>query len=384
MDRANVLDRAQLLRTLDKVSPALSIYPLIPVLQHFWFTGKEVMAYNDAIAISTPLATEFKGAVPGTVLMEILRTITADMVTLEVEEEIFHIKVGKRGDYKLGLLPTSSFEPLFTMPPFKSDGTIGSSREQFLNGIKNCNRSVSIDTSVPEQLGVTVIGSDKGLDLYATNNTTLAHSKVPLQEVTKFKRVILSGPFCKQVIELSEKAKVTDFFIDSTHSMLRADNTILFGKLVETHTNVEELDFKAILKHHLPDDYRRDLWDAHRIERAKPGPDGEKYQNSTRLNQIIERAYIISNATINKTRTKVTLNGSDQLRFYSKSDRGEARDDLDLFNRGGKQGEVEIHLDPGLIRLGMDAYQKILFTDACVILTDADNKHLYLVGATNR
>jgi DNA polymerase III sliding clamp (beta) subunit (PCNA family) len=265
------------------------------------------------------------------------------------------------------------------MPTFKSDSAIGSSREEFLAGIKNCNRSVSIDTSVPEQLGVTIIGSDKGLDLYATNNTTLAHSKVSLQEPTKFKRVILSGPFCKQVIELSEKAKNLDFFIDSTHSMLRADDTILFGKLVETNSNVEELDFKTILKHHLPDDYRRDLWDMHQWMDKK----GD-YQNSTSLSKIIERAYIISNATINKTRTKVTLNGDDKLQFYSKSDRGEALDDLDLSKRGGKQGEVEIHLDPGLIRLGMDYYQKILFTDACAILTDESNKHLYLVGATNR
>lgn len=373
------MDREDLLTALETVAPALSTNNLIPVLQHFWFTGKRVMAYNDQIAISTPLQTDFKGAVPGAILMDILRTISAHEVRkgkdgketrpilFEVEDSTLHIKVsGRRGDYKLGLLPPSSFEPLFQMPPFK-EGMV-TDQKVFLAGIRNCNRSVSNDTSVPEQLGITVVVGDKEFDLYSTSNETLSHSKAPMQQKPKFKRVILSGPFCKQVAELAGKADKTEISIHSDHSLFKADDTMLFGRLIAPHESAD-LDFKGILEHHLPRNYEDNVWGI-----------------PERMKNIIDRACIISSATIDQTRTKVTLNGSDYLRFYSKSTRGEAQDDLNLktVRPTGKQGEVTIHLDPELLKAGLEGYQRILFTDDCVILTDEKHKHLYLVGASKR
>jgi len=353
------MEREYLLKTLELVAPALSTNTLIPVLQHFWFTGKRVMAYNDTIAISTPLETPFAGAVPGVTLLDLLRTISATELTLQTDKDILSIKVGTRGHYKLGLMTPDKYESLFSMPKFGATDISGT--KGFMSGISNCIRSVSTDTSVREQLGITVISIEGGLHLYATNNATLAHSRVSQQATVKFTRVILSGPFCEQMIKLSEQSGKHLVSISTDHAMFSADQTLLFGRLIEPAST--ELDFAGVLKHHLPKDYKADLW---------PIP--------KKMTEIIDRACIVTSATIDKTRTHINLNGKDMLQFFSKSERGEARDNL---RAPDTQDAVEINIDPVLLKSGLD-YKKVLFTNECVIFTDEDHRHLYLVGASKR
>jgi hypothetical protein len=58
----------RLIRALETVEPALAINQLIPLLTHYWFTGKSLIGYNGSIALQVPFQTDFRGAVPGKVL----------------------------------------------------------------------------------------------------------------------------------------------------------------------------------------------------------------------------------------------------------------------------------------------------------------------------
>lgn len=55
-----MIPRKHLLKKLELLEPALADNELDPTLMHYWFTGERVIARNERIAISTPLATTFQ------------------------------------------------------------------------------------------------------------------------------------------------------------------------------------------------------------------------------------------------------------------------------------------------------------------------------------
>jgi hypothetical protein len=59
---------AILIAKLATVQPAVAINQMLPLLTCFWFTGRQLMAYNDAIALAVPYRSDFSGAVPGLLL----------------------------------------------------------------------------------------------------------------------------------------------------------------------------------------------------------------------------------------------------------------------------------------------------------------------------
>ncbi len=69
------MDKAYFLERLKITKPGLENSDMIPVLTHFWFSGKRLMTYNDRIGISVPCETPFKGAIPGQLLWSINRLI---------------------------------------------------------------------------------------------------------------------------------------------------------------------------------------------------------------------------------------------------------------------------------------------------------------------
>jgi hypothetical protein len=45
----------RLIAKLQMVEPARSANPILPILNHYWFTGKQLMAFNDTIALAVPM-----------------------------------------------------------------------------------------------------------------------------------------------------------------------------------------------------------------------------------------------------------------------------------------------------------------------------------------
>ena len=102
-----MLSRTALIANLEVVEPALSDNAMIPVLSHFWFTGKRLLAYNGTIAISVPCETKFTGAVPKT-LLAMLRTSGAKEI--EITKAAFALEVkAAAAKWKLPTLPPDDF-----------------------------------------------------------------------------------------------------------------------------------------------------------------------------------------------------------------------------------------------------------------------------------
>lgn len=370
-----VIARKEFLSRLEVVAPALSDVDLIPVMTHFWFTapGKKhkqhtLMAFNDRIAISVPFQTEFEGAVPGTLLMNLLKNSEAKNIELILRDDN-NLDVKTRGGrFTLTTMDPSAFD-FFTMPE-PTGQTLPVEGTAFLEGIENCLRSVGHDTSIPDQLGVTLMWADGLLEMFSTNNSTMSYSRIPCKKAPSFKRVTIPTAFCKQMIKLVGKKAEIKLEITPDHALLDAgDSTYLFGRLVETDGR---LDFRSVMDHHFPPESYDLLVDM------------------PNLGHMLERATIITDSIYEQGTTQITVydyEGSKgvvrRMRFTSKSERGEVVDGITV---GDKHPDVNTRIEPKLLKIGYADFpnkaSKFLVTSGCAVMAKGkDNNMMYLVAS---
>lgn len=347
------MERKQFLETLTTVAPALAANDLIPVMQHFWFTGDKVMAFNDQIAISTPCKTSFKGAVPGA-LLDFMRLSKAKEVTLEVVEKDLMVKAAS-SRVKLGILDPEAF--IFEMPEHKGSDALKVKVSEFLDAIGYAMRSVSHDTSIPDQLGVTLIAEKDSLHVFSTNGATMTHAIVKMSGAAPFKkRVILSAPFCERMLQLAKNEKKLQLEVHDDHSLLVCGDALLFGRLIES---AQPLDFIGVLDTHFPMKHRKQFVDI-----------------PTKLQLILERAIVIGESKTDRTRTQITVRDG-KMRFFTASERGEVSDTMLV---GEAQPQVDMRVEARHLKSGYGDFDRMVVTDKCAVMMK-DNK-MYLVSAS--
>src|SRR5687767_12853360 len=88
-------DREELLSSLADASPALAKTDTIPGLDHFWFDGKYVYAYDGGLGVRVPLKLDLECGLPGKTLLELLKTSALKEVEIEAPKRDATIKMGK-------------------------------------------------------------------------------------------------------------------------------------------------------------------------------------------------------------------------------------------------------------------------------------------------
>lgn len=347
------MNRKLLLDRLTKVKPALATNDLIPALTHLWFSGDEVLAYNDAVGISTPCDAAITGMVPGSTLLAMLQMSKAKEVEFTAANGEVHVKAAS-AKIKLPLLPVD--KPLFEMPMIKGGEVLPADSADFVTAIEQCLRSVTNDPSVPDQTGVTVIPGKKSLTLFSTNGATISSATVQVTgEVGLTRRVVLSGQFCEQLVRLARGDKKAKLVINEDQALLKTgDGTRLFGKLVEVD---KPLDFAGQVEGMVPKNYK---------DQAVPIP--------TMMARILDRALVVSDPTGEGAYTQITVKAG-RAAFLTKSGRGEIRDGVTL---GDNQPDISISADPRWLKVGCVDFTKMLITADCVIM--CGDRTLYLVA----
>lgn len=357
MNRVDFLDKLKL------VAPALSDNTLVPVLNHFWFRGDRLLAYNDQIALSTPCKIDFKGAVPGSTLISLLSASRAKDVEFLVGKDANGNKLPEgqllikaaSSRLKLPYLEEEA-TTLFDMPQPSQKDALNASMKDFLFGVETCLRSVQENTAIPDSLGITVLPRNKQLDLYATNDSTISHVCIELKAVPILKdRVVLSGAFCRQMVALAALSDKNQLEIHDDYSLFKSGDNLLFGRLVNVP---KPLDFSASIESHYP-----------------VGSEDSLVAIPSKLQLVLERAIIITDSKTERSRTSIVIKDG-KASFYSKSEKGEVRDSVLL---EASHPDVEITIEPKLLKSGYGFFERMLFTETCAIMTK-DNA-LYLIAA---
>lgn len=352
--------RSDLLQKLQTISPALCEHDLVPVLQHFAFTGKQVLAYNERIAMAVPLDTEFKGAVPGKLLLSAVTVGShADEAKLRDEQGRFRLDIGALR-IKLPTMPLAEFTDLFTMPPKPRAGEgITLTDNKLLDALEDCLLSVGGSAVMPDQLGVTVIPDGRTLELFSTNNITLSYAKVKLEQNNEFKeRIIIPTEFCEQVIKFKDAGR-KQLLLKSKSVLFAADNVLVLGRLI---TSQENRDFKGALER----------WVPRNIGNGVVNFNEDQWQ---RLKIAVEAAVLVTNIKGNEAKTLVDV-ADNKLSFSSQSERGVVLDQV----KAAKHPNAKMALNAELLRQGLGRYQQLLISPRCAILSKGPD-NLYVVAS---
>lgn len=348
------MKRAELVEKLEIVAPALSPNTIVAVMTHFWFTGTRVMAYNDTIAISVPLKTDFACAVPG-VLLQLLKASRAAELELDYNEKEKSLLVKGAGTrIKLGTMSKADFAGIFKMPE-PGDSHIDAGKggmQELVRCTKACLRSVSIDTSVSDYLGVTLIGDEKELLFFSTNHATLSHAVMKLPAPIKFKRALIPTQFCNEMIELSDK-EAAKLEIRKDYAFFQGrQGARLFSKLIESERPV---DFIAQFESHFP-----------------VGSEKKLVAIPTKLELMLERAVVIAQSAVTPVHTKVAVKES-KLTFNT-----EASHSVNDSTAIEKHANVQLSIDPKLVKNGVSSFEKMLLTPRAFIM--AGKNEFYMVA----
>jgi len=311
------------------------------------------MGYNDQIAISAPCKTDFKGAVPGAIFISLLKNSKAKEVELSLTGNELLIKAAS-SRLKLPVLPPSDF--VFDIPAMKTPSSIPI--KGFIDGVKGCLRSVSTDTSAPDQLGITLIPNEgKLLQLFSWNGATISTTNVKIPEMLPFKRAVLSGLFCQQMVNIAASGKDAKIEVDQEHSLFACGGVTLYGRPIAID---KPMPFVTTVQAELPKHFTKSI-----------------VSIPTKLKLILERAIIVTDSATEQTTTSVSVK-EGRMKFTSKSGRGEVTDTI-LVEAGQKDATIDIHCRH--IKAGYGAFDKMLVTETCFIMTKDDGNSLYLIAA---
>lgn len=347
------MNRLELIEKIEAVEPAVAAKMTIPILGHLWFTGRQVMAYNDGIAISASMRTDFKAAVPP-LLAKLLRASMAQEVDFALKDTGGLQVKAAASKMTVPIYPPANFETIFKMPVLKESDTSkkivesGRHMEDFIAAMGYALRCVMEDNAtVPEQLGVTLLpaGTDK-ISIYSTNEKALFAAKFKCLNPLKT-RLTLSAEFVKQMLSLSRKADSCALYIFDNSALFKAGIYTLFGKLIFSE---RPLDFDGVLKANFPDKDKK--------------PKLSKVPEKMRL--VLERSTIVLG---DKGDAEITTNNGKAF-FISRYGDSEVSDVL-LIDES--QESLKVKFSPALAKIAIDAeMNRMRFTKKCVVFTDGD------------
>jgi DNA polymerase III sliding clamp (beta) subunit (PCNA family) len=334
------INRQELTKTLELVAPALSESDIIPVLRHVLFTGTNVVAYNDRIAISIPLRTEFKGTAPGKRLIDLLKKGThTESVDLIRDANCLSLRA-ERAIGRLESKPVEEF--IFSMPARPRDAI--QIDDKFLDAIDDCLQSTSEFSVTADHLGVTFIpDGSKQIKLFASKSSTMTHCKVDLA-LGLSERLILPIQFCRELLRLGRPAERRQLLLRRDSAQFIADDMMLFGKLLRSSTPFQ---FERILQ--------RDYEGKKLIRLSK--------EQRPRLKVALDWASCICDIKGNEVKTRVKVH-NNTMEFSSASNRGQVVDRIPI-----RHPNVDCLLQASLLRNVYDRYEDILITESCALMT---------------
>jgi DNA polymerase III sliding clamp (beta) subunit (PCNA family) len=325
-----IFDRKELANKLATVAPALSDGKIIKILDHFWFTGKELMTFNDTLAIAVPFKTQFVGALPST-LSKYLATIS-NRETVQLTRDDMKVKLTvPKSPMKITLAMMAAEDFTFTWPAKPNKVNLAHDVDKdFRAALKTCLRSLGNDGQRPETRGVTVLADKKGGSLYTTDSATMSTAVVANMKSAADFRAIMPGAFCTALAGSKGDGKLV--ITDSYCEFVENGNELkLFGRLLETS---DPIDFASLIDRHISSEQLasaiaipKNLSDA--LNRAKiTAEDSTVGRPETMLN-VTPKGLKITAVATNATDDFIAFKGHPEV--FTKCDARRLLDALDDF-----------------------------------------------------
>lgn len=246
------MKRDEFLSVLNHLKPALASKDYIPIIDCYCFAGGKVFAYDSLIGIRTKCDLPIEGAIKGNVLRGLVEYSEDGDVSVETKGNKIKISCGKSTS-NLPVMPKEDF--IFDFPRYQEDFSVDFSPEH-LKAIRLCLNTVSLDSTHPERMGVTVSIGKFETDFYSTNGKAITHVRVGKGH-DRFDdpiTIILPLSFCKVVADLSSEYpdQRLDFCISDEKNRFIVsrfgDDYEMFSQLV---SGIDPVSFDKVIRSNL-------------------------------------------------------------------------------------------------------------------------------------
>lgn len=332
--------RSALLVALNTVKPALSVKGLIEELTHVWFDGNSITAYNDGdLGIQVPFKSDFKGGLPGALLLGLMHNSRAKEVELEPTDDGHMKLVAARTRAKLAVLDADRAVWSPSVPKKKATLEL---TESFMSALKAVLVSVGNDTSIPEKLGVTLSFLSGNLSLYTTDSKSVCAVLLEDGYPMKDGSLILPTAFCEQLLRLFPEGG--SLWLTNDSAMVKNDHGItLFSKLIDC---ASPLDFVQTIAAHTNT------------------PKDAEFDVPSKLALALDRVMVLLDGVVGESVDMAVFAGNLRLEA-SVEGRGSIKESIAVPDN---VPEMSIRIDPALIKRALPYSQLMVVTDAAVVL----------------
>lgn len=229
------MNRQDLTHAVSLVDPALTnSVGLQPIYRCVNFDGTSITATDGSVSISAPFATAFTGAVEGRRLAQWLAPTAKKSVEVEQEGEALVFKAG-RAKAVLPRFGSEVFPVKLAAPTLKKGGGDWASDFDDLAGALGFVTAFSgVDATMEWSTGITMVFGDDLLQVYSTDNVTLASVRIKANVRTKIhgKSAIVPISFLSALVRVLKEAPIKAM-------QLGQDSVVaLFENGVIVHTSV--------------------------------------------------------------------------------------------------------------------------------------------------
>ena len=249
-------DREELASTLADASPALakSKSATIPGLDHYWFDGDYVYAYDGGLGVRLVCRTELDCGLPGRVLLELLRTSALKLVSIaDPEKKDVVLQLGK------SRVKLASLDPDRSAWRFPSSGNKAKAQgtltltEEVLAAISRVSfvRAAPSKETTPRAVdnGVTVVPQKNALEFYATDAGSIARTVVGGNPPKALPRFIAPWAFVDRFLQLAAPGAALHVLEDCL--MVESKGVQICSNLLELPP---EPDLPVLMARHLRDE----------------------------------------------------------------------------------------------------------------------------------
>ncbi len=353
------MERKDLLDILDKVKPALSTKPLIPIFQTFCFTGETVYAYNDVLGIIAPCEVDLKIGIPGDTLLGLLSNSRGKNITFEIDEKKNETIV-KTGGSKIKLPYFEETEFLFEEPEDDWE-TVLDLDDEVLDAFSCCLITVSEDTTQQAFMGVTIFNDSKNHEFcfYScdgdclTRYIVLTADKATIDKDKGGRTYIVPTEFCQAVLRLitmlgleteeGEPLGTLSINDDWACADFETGHKI-YGRIIEKD---KPTDFEKMFDDSFPES-------ANFIDIPK-----DIALALTRATVVVDR---------NTLRTQLTMEGK-KLKLYTESSTGTIRDSLKL---NDDYEETDVYVNAALVERAVGLCDQFAVCETCTAYKKED------------
>lgn len=329
------MNRAELVKTLELVKPALDNKNLVPIFQCFTFVPGSVTAYNDTIAISGPCDLEETCAIHGGTLLGLLSNHSAEEVEIELEDQNALVKAGK-SVIKIPFEPEENF--LFEEPADKWELKVPFTISLF-EAMELCLGTVSTDETQPALHGITFTGNC----LYSCNGDTITKAQVSVKTP---KRYLMPTPFCEAVSKLWSSLGMAKGMLQFSKDWVYAnfEDWAVYGRVLEVK---DPIDFDALIKR--------------TVKTKTPTqavPEG--------LDEALSRARVLADPESQKTRITIS---KGKMRLLTETQMGEVADELPFKGHP----DIVANVNAAYIHKALQRCDQLAIHDNCTVLEKGDD-----------